>query len=85
VRACQPWPGAYTTWGDRQIKILRAEPLAQKPPQEPGTVVQLDVGLAVSTGDGYLPLGEVQAAGKRPTTAHAFAQGARGFVGARLK
>jgi methionyl-tRNA formyltransferase len=85
VRACQPWPGAYTSWGERQIKILRAEPLAQKPPQEPGTVVQLGAGLAVSTGDGYLLLEELQAAGKRPTSAQAFAHGARGFIGARLK
>lgn len=84
VRACNPWPGAYTSWGERQLKILSAAPLARQPEQEPGVVALLDEGLAVCAGDGYLLLKEVQAAGKSPVSARAFVQGARGFVGARL-
>ncbi len=31
VRAYQPWPSAYTTWGGRRLKLLRARAESQGP------------------------------------------------------
>jgi methionyl-tRNA formyltransferase len=81
VRAYQPWPGAYTAWQGRQLKILRATPLDKKAEATPGTVVALPEGPAVVTGQGVLLLREVQVEGKRPTQAETFVRGARGFIG----
>jgi methionyl-tRNA formyltransferase len=90
VRAFYPWPGAFTHWQDKRLKILDAaaglEYLqeADSGGRVPGTVVMSTEGPAVITGRGMLHLYEVQPAGKRPMLADAFARGARGFVGACL-
>ena len=87
VRACDPWPGAYTTWAGGRLKILRARPLpghqgAQR--LEPGRVIDLAPGTGVVTGEGVLELLEVQLAGKSAMDVHAFGQGRRDFVGSLL-
>ena len=87
VRACDPWPGAYTTWAGQRLKVLRARPLPAGPaalPAAPGRVLDLDPGVGVATGDGVLELVEVQLAGKAALDVHAFAQGRRDFVGSLL-
>ncbi len=90
VRAFYPWPGAFTHWQDKPLKILRAvaatEPLSGEDDRRPatGTVIAGPDGPAVVTGRGVLHLYEVQPAGRRPMPADAFARGARGFVGGRL-
>jgi methionyl-tRNA formyltransferase len=64
VRAYRGWPGAYTTFEQRQLKILRGWP-ADGPAAEPGSVeVTLDVPL-VATGDRWLRVDEVQLEGRR--------------------
>jgi methionyl-tRNA formyltransferase len=89
VRAFYPWPGAFTQWQDKPLKILRAAAIESWRAEEsggslPGTVVLSAQGPVVATGRGGLQIFEVQPAGKRPMTADAFARGARGFLGARL-
>lgn len=100
VRAFYPWPGAFTHWEDKPLKILRATPATEYERDEvslsrpggavrdngplPGTVIADSGGLAVVTGQGVLYLHEVQPAGKRAMPANAFARGARDFVGACL-
>jgi len=84
-RAYHPWPGAYTFWRGKLLKVLRAEALPQWSGEgEPGRVMALDEGLAVATGEGALLLGEVQLAGKRALSAEDFARGQRDFVGSVL-
>ena len=84
-RAYHPWPGAYTFWRGKLLKVLRAEALPQWSGEgEPGRVMALDEGLAVVTGEGALLLGEVQLAGKRALSAEDFARGQRDFVGSVL-
>lgn len=90
VRACDPWPGAYTTWQGQRLKVLRARARPEQPstarpgPPEatrPGQVVELDGGIGVVTGRGVLELLEVQLAGKQPVDAGAFARGQRDLLG----
>ena len=84
-RAYCPWPGTYTYWRGKLLKVLKAEALPQWPGEgEPGQVMALDEGLAVATGEGALLLGEVQLAGKRALSAQDFARGQRDFVGSVL-
>jgi methionyl-tRNA formyltransferase len=52
VRAYHPWPGAFTTWRGRQLKILEAEPLAWH--QTQGTAISDDVGNFTLSLDQYL-------------------------------
>jgi methionyl-tRNA formyltransferase len=82
VRAVTPWPGAFALWQGQPLKILRAA-LAEAE-GEPGAVVAGEPGPVVCCRPGGLRLLEVQAAGKKPTPAAAFARGARGFVGSTL-
>jgi methionyl-tRNA formyltransferase len=85
VRACDPWPGAFTTWQGRRLKVLRARPHPERASgQAPGLVVDLDGGAGVVTGQGLLELLEVQLAGKRATEIGPFLHGQQDFVGSTL-
>jgi methionyl-tRNA formyltransferase len=85
VRAFHPWPGAFSHWGERQLRILRAHPASAEPSDlPPGTVVSAATKLAVVTGQGLLVLDMVQLAGRRPLPIEEFARGQRGLVGAVL-
>jgi methionyl-tRNA formyltransferase len=85
VRACYPWPGAYTTWQGQRLKVLRARPQPEREASGgPGLVTALEEGLHVVTGAGALELLEVQLAGKGALPAATFAQGQRALVGGFL-
>ena len=85
VRACDPWPGAYTSWQGRRLKVLRARPHPAWVGQgEPGQILEMSEDVGVVTGQGALELVEVQLAGKKPMPAGLFARGQRGLVGGLL-
>jgi methionyl-tRNA formyltransferase len=85
VRACDPWPGTFTTWQGQRLKVLSARPLAGwSAGGEPGLVVDLEPGVGVVTGAGVLELLEVQLAGKKPMMVERFVPGQRDFVGSIL-
>lgn len=92
ARAFFPWPGAYTWWGQRLLKLLRVsqgESSAGAPPaQSPGTVLGLGGpgrgSLAVATGGGTLLVSELQLEGRRGTTAPELVRGHAGIVGSLL-
>ena len=85
VRAFTPWPGAFTTWHGRRLKVLRAATLLDWRVDVPtGTVVAQADRTAVAAGEGALLLDEVQLAGKRPMDIASFIRGQRDFVGSRL-
>jgi methionyl-tRNA formyltransferase len=89
VRACQPWPGCFTRWRGRLLRIVQAEPLPAEPGVKTGQVVALHlagsgVEVAVGTGQGLLGLVLVQLEGRRVMTAAEFVRGQRDFVGERL-
>jgi methionyl-tRNA formyltransferase len=85
VRACDPWPGAYTTWQGRRLKVLRATPHPGWEGEGPqGQVQETGAGIGVITGQGVLELLEVQLAGKNPMPAGLFARGQRDLKGGLL-
>jgi len=69
MRGVTPWPGAYTFWGDKRLKIFSATPIAADIAEPPGKVlVGFPDELRVATGDGVLSIREIQgASGKRLT------------------
>jgi methionyl-tRNA formyltransferase len=87
VRALQPWPGTYTHWGDRLLKILRARPSPISATLPPGTV-SITPGpekkLLVQTGDGSLELLDLQLAGKAPLPTQSFLAGYSQIAGSLL-
>lgn len=85
VRACDPWPGAYTTWQGQRLKVLRARPLpGWRGEGPPGQVQEVGERIVVVTGQGALELLEVQLAGKKPMPAGQFTRGQRDLVGGLL-
>jgi len=86
VRAFNPWPGCYTRWRGRSLKIIEAAPLVGEPTPEVGRVVALNskAGFGVATGDGVLGVCRVQLEGKKAMSADEFLRGQRDFIGAVL-
>lgn len=88
VRAYQPWPGAYTRWEGRLLKVLEALPLEAQGEAPPGTVVALPRGspapVGVVAGRGVLALLRLHLEGRRPLPAEEFLRGHPRFIGARL-
>ena len=84
-RAYYPWPGTFTYWAGKRLKVLRAFAAAEESVEAaPGTVVRLPDGIGVTTGRGVLVVQDLQLAGKRAVTADEFVRGQRGFIGSRL-
>ncbi|MFC2003260.1 methionyl-tRNA formyltransferase [Chloroflexota bacterium] len=90
VRAFQPWPGCYTRWRGRHLRIMGVVPLSWGISLEIGRVVALSpaegtkAAFGVGTGDGVLGVLAVQAEGKRVMSAEEFLRGQRQFIGGTL-
>ena len=84
VRAYHPWPGTFTHWNGRQLKIHQASAPDMSTDAAPGTVVALTEGVGVATGSGVLLLGRVQIEGRQATDTTDFARGYRDFTGSLL-
>jgi len=87
VRAFQPWPGCYTRWGGRQLKIIEAVPLPGEGTFAVGQVIALSkeaAAFGVHTRAGVLGVLKVQLEGKRAMSAAEFLRGQRQFIGAIL-
>lgn len=85
IRAFTPWPGTFTSWNGRTVKIVRGRPAQLGCDAVPGTVLECEGGgVAVATGSGDLELLEVQLEGRARSTAAEFARGQRDFIGSVL-
>ena len=84
VRAYEPWPGTFTHWDGKLLKILEASAMAGD--AQPGHVVGLDDGgIGIGTGDGLLAVNRLQNEGRRPSDPQDFVRGYPDFVGAELR
>jgi methionyl-tRNA formyltransferase len=91
VRAFYPWPGCYTRWRGRRLKIIEAVPLPEERTFKVGQVVALTsvpggskAGFGVGTGDGVLGVLRVQLEGRQVLSAAEFLRGQKEFMGAVL-
>lgn len=78
IRGMSPWPGAFTFWGSRRLKIFRAgaSPAADGAP--PGTIQKVSTHeLTVATGEGALAILEIQEASGSRLPVAAFLRGCR--------
>lgn len=87
IRAYMPWPGSYTYWRGKLLKIITASAINIDSPVSgvPGTVCLRQEGgnqvLAVTTGSGLLIIKHLQLAGKRAMSAEEFLRGYSQIVG----
>lgn len=88
VRAYDPWPGTFTRWRGKVLKVLEARPWSEDTPHPPGTVVPLPshapAPAGVQTGKGVLALLRLHLEGRRPLRCGEFLLGYKDFVGSRL-
>ena len=95
LRAFTPWPGLFTYWKGKLLKILSAAPLlslssgsgALGLESEPGLVVPLqepDIAAGVMTGKGILGLKRLQLEGRRPVSSQEFILGYGDFPASKL-
>lgn len=82
VRAFTPWPGTYTMWDGKQLKIHHADVgMAQG---AIGQVSNINGRIAIGTVEGvFYPL-EVQLEGKKRVSIDEFVRGYPAFIGAQL-
>ena len=96
VRAYWHWPGSYTRWRGRHLKVVDVTmPFGadggawiRSPLALPGEVVLAENGsketVGVVTGEGVLGLSRLQLEGKKEVSAREFLLGHEGFMGATL-
>ncbi|HBA48098.1 MAG TPA: methionyl-tRNA formyltransferase [Lachnospiraceae bacterium] len=80
IRAMIPWPGAYTSYQGKQLKIWRAEPVFSVNTfgRSPGEILSADKNfVTVAAGEGALRIYELQLEGRKRMTAHDFLLGVR--------
>ncbi len=84
IRGTNPFPGAFTLWRNKLLKVHRAT--VDTGMGEAGAVIEADGkrGLIVGTGEGVLALEEVQPAGKKRMSGADFVRGYRIEVGERF-
>ncbi|MFH1141336.1 MAG: methionyl-tRNA formyltransferase [Chloroflexota bacterium] len=88
--AFQPWPGCYTRWEGKLLRILEggATDSGGAPTAPPGQVVALGKAInypvAVATGKGLLGLRQVQLEGRKAQAVEEFLRGHPRFTEARL-
>jgi methionyl-tRNA formyltransferase len=85
LRGFDPWPGAYTTFRQQPLAIIRAIPKAHAA-VEAGVIKIEKRNLLVGCGDGTaLELLEIQPSGKKRMLAEAFINGYKPVSGERME
>ncbi len=83
VRAYHPWPGTYTFWNGKMLKIIEAAVSDNESGQKIGAFIELDSGsgsgltrlYGVQTGKGTLLINKLQLEGKKPLDVFDFIKG----------
>lgn len=85
VRAYHGWPGAFSSWSGKSIKLVEAKTVGSfgLAPGEVAIGPEADV-LLIGTGDGQLAVERLQMEGRREMAAADFVRGNRSIAGQRL-
>ena len=87
VRALSPWPGSFTYWQNKQLKILEAVPVEggrSRPGYVTGLPSTAPAPVGVETSEGILALTRIQLEGKKEVTIQEFILGQRSFTDSTL-
>ena len=85
IRAYDPWPGTFTSWNGKGLKVLDAQISSGTEFESGAGVVVLDEDrLIVGTGSGSIELKKVQLEGRQAVAAADFLRGQPDFDGATL-
>lgn len=77
IRGMNPWPGAYTTYQGKILKIMEATPLEEGENLAPGTVLKVDQkkGFQVQCGSGSVLVTAVKPQGRKAMAGADFIRG----------
>ena len=87
VRAYDPWPGCFTRWNGKRLKIIDVSRVETGYSNAflPGHVVGLNnKSIGIGTSNSILKINKLQLEGKRPLEAAQFLQGHPHFIGSVL-
>jgi methionyl-tRNA formyltransferase len=84
LRGFQPWPGAYTQFRGKNLKIVQLRPSESTKTLRPAELGVVADGLLVGCGTGALELLQIQPEGKKSMAAGDFIRGYRPVAGERL-
>lgn len=82
-RGLAPWPGIWTTWETKRLKLLSVTPSPLRGGTQ-GGVFTNDSHLYVGTADGSIEILTLQLEGKKPMDGHTFINGNQNLVDAVL-
>ena len=85
IRGFDPWPGSFTHFAGKMLKIHRASIVSTERRGAPGEIIRADgAGFWLATASGVLSLEEVQQENKKRLAGIEFIKGARIKAGDRL-
>ena len=85
VRAFDPWPGAYTSWAGRTVKLFRPRLMEAEGKESPGTVIEASAeGIRIASPQGSLLIREVQMESRPRMKVSDFLRGNHLTAGMRL-
>jgi len=85
MRGLYPWPGTYTRWKGRTIKVHSGRPVDGESKNPSGTVESVSkTGIIVACGNGLFEITELQPENKKRMSAGDFVQGYRIAQGDRF-
>jgi methionyl-tRNA formyltransferase len=71
-----PWPGCFTYFNGKLLKVFAAEIGDQEANGTPGSIIEIsESGITVATGSGALILKEIQLEGKKRMPVEEFVKG----------
>jgi len=76
IRGLDPWPGGFTQWQGKRLKLFGCRALTTPSQAEPGTVIAAEEdGVEVAAGEGSVLIRTLQLEGRRPLSAADFLRG----------
>ncbi|MCG6917826.1 MAG: methionyl-tRNA formyltransferase [Deltaproteobacteria bacterium] len=76
IRGLDPWPGGFTLWKGKRLKLFGCKPLSITSQARPGTVIAADEGgLQVASGKGVVLIKTLQLEGRRSLAVADFLRG----------
>lgn len=84
IRGVYPWPGAFTLWKGKILKVHNGAVLPGSPGAPYGTIVSVKDGIGVACGSGVFKITELQPENKKRMSSEDFIKGYRIAEGDRF-